>query len=110
MVIKGNKLRHGANEALCLQDFVQVWEKYVEDLGLGYCKETKLKDIREKGEEWENLGKTEDRLELVYRWAGGKKKRKRGEARKRRKKVLIENRQINKKIRWMENFKEGKRR
>ncbi|OXM76093.1 hypothetical protein C364_06197 [Cryptococcus neoformans Bt63] len=86
MVIKGNKLRHGANEALCLQDFVQVWEKYVEDLGLGYCKETKLKDIREKGEEWENLGKTEDRLELVYRWAGGKKKRKRGEARKRRKK------------------------
>lgn len=85
MVIEGNKLRHGATKALCLQDFVQVWEKYVEDLGLGYSKETKLKGVREKGEQWENLGKTEDRLELVYRWAGGKKKRKRREAHKRRK-------------------------
>lgn len=45
MVIKGNKLRYGVNEVLCFQDFVQVWEKYVEDFGLGYCKEIKFKDI-----------------------------------------------------------------
>lgn len=85
MVIKGNKLRHVANKALCLQDFVHVWEKYVEDLGLGYSRESKHRGVREKGEEWENLGRTEDKLELVYRWAGGKKRGKRREARKRRK-------------------------
>lgn len=85
IVIKGNKLRHGANNALCLQDFVHVWEKYVEDLGLGYNRESKLSGVREEGEEWENLGRTEDKLELVYRWAGGKKRGNRREAGKRRK-------------------------
>ncbi|RYF20434.1 MAG: hypothetical protein EOO77_08015 [Oxalobacteraceae bacterium] len=55
-IVIGNMLTHGAGEATCLNDMVQIWERYVEALGLG------------------GGGKSEDHLELVYRRAGGQKK------------------------------------
>lgn len=55
-ILLGNMLTHGAEEARCLSDMVQVWSRYVEALGLGAG------------------GRSEDHLELVYRRAGGQKK------------------------------------
>ncbi|OCF32845.1 hypothetical protein I316_05481 [Kwoniella heveanensis BCC8398] len=85
-VVLGNGLRHGAGEARTLNEMISVWEKYVVDLGLG----TPLPSGTSKGggarvlsgtnkgkrrEETQSLGRTEDRLELVYRRAEGKKKK-----------------------------------
>lgn len=65
-IITGNRLRFDAGSANCLNDMVIVWDRYVEMLGLG-----------EWGKGREGDGKTEDRLELVYRRADRKKKGKR---------------------------------
>ncbi|ODN78010.1 hypothetical protein L202_05096 [Cryptococcus amylolentus CBS 6039] len=100
-VIAGNNLRFGVKKGGCLEDYLAVWEKYVVELGLG-CPapprsptssatpsstptKPQAKD-KPAGDEWRNLGRTDDRLELVYRRAGGKKKGKgKGRERKRRK-------------------------
>ncbi|WVO16821.1 hypothetical protein L204_104507 [Cryptococcus depauperatus] len=86
-VIQSNRLRHNANQARCLEDYVQIWHRYVADIGLGVptsanglikassSKNTKtmrkFRDRNEK-EEWSNLGRTEDKLELIYRRARGR--------------------------------------
>jgi exonuclease V len=74
-IVLGNMLAHGAGEARCLNDMVQVWVKYVDTLGLG---------VAGKGHEGD--GKSEDHLELVYRRAGGQKKGKG----KRKRRVIVE--------------------
>lgn len=71
-VIVGNDLRFGADSGRTLADYIQVWDSYVAALGLGTYTEQQPKD-----------GMTEDKLELVYRRASGRKKKK--SSRKRRK-------------------------
>ncbi|ORY23370.1 exonuclease V [Naematelia encephala] len=71
-IILGNGLRHGASESRTLNDMINVWTAYVDSLGLG----SPLTQITKKGKGKEtetvdmNSGKTEDKLELVYRRAG----------------------------------------
>ncbi|WVF70631.1 hypothetical protein IAT40_005424 [Kwoniella sp. CBS 6097] len=99
-VVLGNGLRHGAGEARTLNQMRTVWEKYVIDLGLGTPTSSgsgtskssgtrmmsgirKGKGKEKEKEEDRNLGRTEERLELVYRRAEGKKKvKKEGESRR----------------------------
>ncbi|WVQ97298.1 hypothetical protein IAU59_004409 [Kwoniella sp. CBS 9459] len=103
-VVLGNGLRHGAGEARTLNEMRAVWSRYVVDLGLGSPSPsasgkpkpnaTRTTIGTRKGkekEEAQNLGRTEDRLELVYRRAEGKKKAKKpseGRQSKRRRKGI----------------------
>lgn len=99
-VIVGNDLRWDVAEARCLNDMTRVWERYAEAIGLG-CPgstfvraSTTLSGKQGRSREADtNAGRTENRLELVYRRAGAKersagagtrsgrrKKRRKGEA------------------------------
>ncbi|WWD17635.1 hypothetical protein CI109_102076 [Kwoniella shandongensis] len=81
-IIVGNGLRCGADAARCLNDMTQVWDCYVQELGLGTSEQPlgvlKTAKSRSKGKEKEDTttGRTEDLLELVYRRAGAVKKAK----------------------------------
>ncbi|KAL7419212.1 hypothetical protein Q5752_006049 [Cryptotrichosporon argae] len=75
-VALGNALRWGAGDAASLDDMVAVWERYVAALGLGARAQT-------AGSEGD--GRTDDRLELVYRRAGGRKKARNGKGEQKRK-------------------------
>jgi exonuclease V len=91
-IITGNGLASGASEARCLGDMVNVWGRYVERLGLGELPSaddahqpvgTTVEaqgNSKGKGKEQDkrdcNTGKTEDKLQLVYRRAGRHKEKK----------------------------------
>lgn len=98
-VVVGNGLRFGAEGAGDLAEMVLVWGRYVAALGLGMPEPTmdtmgvgkvkgkgkgkekgkgKAQDDTTDGEEMENLGRSEDRLELVYRRAGVGPSKKKG--------------------------------
>jgi exonuclease V len=99
-VILGNDLRWDVAEARCLNDMTRVWERYVEAIGLGCPGSTFVRaSTTQSGKQGRsreadtNAGRTENRLELVYRRAGAKersagagtrsgrgKKRRKGEA------------------------------
>ncbi|WVR06097.1 hypothetical protein IAU60_003125 [Kwoniella sp. DSM 27419] len=90
-VVLGNALRHGAGEARTLSDMKAVWARYVVDLGLGTVSpsvgKAAVRTQKGKGKEGDpNMGRTEDRLQLVYRRAeGNKKAQPKGEARRTKK-------------------------
>ncbi|ORX37445.1 exonuclease V [Kockovaella imperatae] len=71
-IVVGNELRFNVDKARTLRDMVRSWEQYVSILGLGTpirnASRLKVLSVEEK-----NRGKTDDRLELVYRRAGSKK-------------------------------------
>ncbi|WWC66139.1 uncharacterized protein I206_100039 [Kwoniella pini CBS 10737] len=86
-VIYSNGLKLDTDKARTLNDMIEVWNKYVQALGLGtppqFDQANSRNASKAKGnskgkakEEERNLGVTEDVLKLVYRRAGGKKKNK----------------------------------
>ncbi|KAK8866159.1 hypothetical protein IAR55_001310 [Kwoniella newhampshirensis] len=100
-IIIGNGLRWGAEVARCLTDMTNVWDCYVEQLGLGTNEQSSRpsKTAKSKGKEREKktLGKTEDLLELVYRRAGGASKEKKdrsGTGRRKRRRKVTEGKQV----------------
>ncbi|WRT64395.1 uncharacterized protein IL334_001327 [Kwoniella shivajii] len=92
LVVIGNGLRFGSDQAKTLTDMQIILGKYIDELGLGTPtppSNSKVKgrtNTKGKGKEKQNeegcRGKTEDLLKLVYRRAGGKKKQKRTRERK----------------------------
>lgn len=64
-IISGNGLRYDVIAARTITDMVTCWVAYVAALGLGTSSSSP--QIADK-----NMGRTEDRLELVYRRAGAK--------------------------------------
>jgi exonuclease V len=90
-IIAGNGLRMGASSARNLSDMVVVWERYVVELGLGTpsspstagpSSPAKSAKAKGKAKADDNGGRTETRLELVYRRAGQKKTK--GKSKRRR--------------------------
>lgn len=81
-IILGNGLDYGSQEARCLDDMVEVWGRYVDRLGLGTPLPINADAVdgkdkgKAKGASYERNGKTEDKLQLVYRRAGKREKRK----------------------------------
>lgn len=75
-IILGNALRMDANTIGSLDDLVQVWKRYIPELGLGTPLPILTDQVVAEG------GRTETRLELVYRRAGPKKVGKRDRSRK----------------------------
>lgn len=71
-IIDGNSLRFDVVNGRTLEDMVESWYRYVDALGLGTPTAGKEK----------NTARTEDRLELVYRRAGAKPRRKKDAERK----------------------------
>ena len=74
-VISGNGLRFGAGEARTLAVMSKVWEEYVLALGLGSPSAASLlprspSTGKEKANDRVQPGRTDDRLDLVYRRAG----------------------------------------
>ena len=68
-IIAGNRLLYGVEGARTLENMLVVWQRYIEALGLGSIPSEKDKS-KDKG-----MGRTEDRLKLVYRRAGAKHRR-----------------------------------
>lgn len=68
-IVAGNGLRFGVDSASTLKDMVRCWRYYVDALGLGtpLSKSTSVSKATDRG-----AGRTEDKLELVYRRAGAK--------------------------------------
>jgi len=69
-VVVGNDLRFEAGSARTLRQMVTCWAAYVTALGLG-------EPIGKGKDAARNMGRTEDRLELVYRRAGAKSRKSR---------------------------------
>lgn len=65
-IIIGNNLKYGVENGKTLEGMVESWYRYVEALGLG---------TPSTAEKEKNTGRTEDRLELVYRRAGAKSRK-----------------------------------
>jgi exonuclease V len=96
-VVVGNTLRWGAGEARCLDDMVAVWSRYVGALGLGSPSAAQPRASQAtndcKGRAMDlDPGRSESRLELVYRRAGAKDTKKsfetaQGRRKKRRKRA-----------------------
>lgn len=89
-VITGNALRFSTEQARCLDDMVKVWARYVEALGLGEPGggDTSAKKAKSPTKEVDGNGRTENRLELVYRRAGPKKSAKREKRARQRRQVI----------------------
>ena len=74
-IIQANNLRFAALEARCLSNMLSVWVQYVYALGLGSPSIVKAKRSSSKDEiERRNMGRSEARLELVYRRVKAAKK------------------------------------
>lgn len=71
-VVIGNDLRFGADKATTLREMIACWVKYTAALGLGEVSKPKAGTTSER-----NTGRTEERLELVYRRAGANNRKKR---------------------------------
>lgn len=72
-IITGNGLRHAASSATCLNDMTSCWTAYVESLGLGPPSIPPTAETAQRSghdQDLQNAGRTENRLELVYRRAG----------------------------------------
>jgi exonuclease V len=77
-IVLGNGIRFGVDQIRCLDGLVQVWRRYVDALGLGEGDNSTTIGRPAKIEETNSgvmaeasgSGRTEDRLELVYRRAG----------------------------------------
>ena len=73
-IITGNSLRHGVADAENLRDMIKAWVSYVGNLGLGTPSSKPSKTGPAPSVAERITGRTEDRLELVYRRAGPSKK------------------------------------
>ena len=72
VVILGNGLRYGTIEARTLSNMIRVWQGYVSSLGLGI---PRAPTSKAKAEVKGGSGRTEDKLELIYRRAAALKKK-----------------------------------
>lgn len=73
-VILGNGLRYGVDGARCLKDMLHCWNMYVAALGLGQPRPQATRKVDSASAEENNLGRTEPKLELVYRRAAAGKR------------------------------------